>query len=348
MGRVVLVTGAARDLGSRVLRRLHVDPDVDLVVGVDVVPPRRDVGGAVFVRGDIRTPVVGRLIAEHGVDTVAHLGVLATPRAPSASQAAKEINVVGTLQVLAACQAAASVRRLVVRSTTAVYGAGPRDPALFAEDDEPTSPPRSGSARESAEVEDYVRGFGRRRPDVEVAVLRLANLVGPTIDTALCAYLSLPFVPTVLGHDPRLQLLHEDDATAVLAQAVTSSATGTVNVAGDGVLMLSQCLGRSGRVPVPVPGPLLPALARVLRQAGTPSLGAVDRAFLTYGRGIDTARMRDVLGFEPAHTTESAFASFLTGHGRGPVLPEERIVGVEQGLVAVLTGHAPRTGQDDG
>src|SRR6478752_6168664 len=87
MGRVVLVTGAARDLGSRVLRLLHADPDVDLVVGVDVVPPRRDVGGAVFVRGDIRTPVVGRLIAEHGVDTVAHLGVLATPRAPAASRA---------------------------------------------------------------------------------------------------------------------------------------------------------------------------------------------------------------------------------------------------------------------
>ena len=135
MGRVVLVTGAARDLGSRVLRLLHDDPDVDLAVGVDVVPPRRDVGGALFVRGDIRTPVVGRLIAEHGVDTVAHLGVLATPRAPSATAASKEVNVIGTLQVLAACQAAPSVRRLVVRSTTAVYGAGPRDPALFDEDD---------------------------------------------------------------------------------------------------------------------------------------------------------------------------------------------------------------------
>src|SRR6478609_6483611 len=182
MGRVVLVTGAARDLGSRVLRTLHADPDVDLAVGVDVVPPRRDVGGATFVRGDIRTPIVARLIAEHGVDTVAHLGVLATPRGPSASSATKEVNVVGTLQVLAACQNASSVRRLVVRSTTAVYGAGSRDPAMFDEDHDPTSPPTSGSARESAEVEDYVRGF-RRRTDVSVAVLRLANLIGPVIDT---------------------------------------------------------------------------------------------------------------------------------------------------------------------
>src|SRR6478752_10691571 len=249
MGRVVLVTGAARDLGSRVLRQLHDDPDVDLAVGVDVVPPRRDVGGARFVRGDIRTPVVGRLIAEHSVDTVAHLGVLATPRAPSSTAAAKEVNVLGTLQVLAAVQAAPSVRRLVVRSTTAVYGAGARDPALFDETDEPTSPPSSGSARESAEVEDYVRGFGRRRPEVDVAVLRLANLVGPQIDTTLCAYLSLPLVPTVLGHDPRLQFLHEDDASAVIVRAVLGrGATGTFNVAGDGVLMLSQCLLRSGRI----------------------------------------------------------------------------------------------------
>src|SRR6478752_2282730 len=339
MGRVVLVTGAARDLGSRVLRTLHADPDVDLAVGVDVVPPRRDVGGALFVRGDIRTPVVGRLIAKHGVDTVARLGVLATPRAPAAPAASKEVNVVGTLQVLAACQASSTVRRLVVRSTTAVYGAGPRDPALFVETDEPSTPPSGGSARESAEVEDYVRGFGRRRPDVDVAVLRLANLVGPQIDTALCAYLSLPLVPTVLGHDPRLQFLHEDDATAVLVRTVLGDATGTVNVAGDGVLMLSQCLGRSGRIAVPIPGPLLPSVGRLMRRGGAPYLGTDDVAFLTYGRGVDTRRMREVLGFEPAYTTASAFTDFLDGRGVEPVVPPERIESLERGLLAALTGR---------
>src|SRR6478752_10871761 len=120
---------------------------------------------------------------------------------------------------------------------------------MFDEDHEPSTPPKGGPARESLEVEDYVRGFRRRRPDVDVAVLRLANLVGPLIDTALCAYLALPLVPTVLGHDPRLQFLHEDDASAVIVRAVLGrGATGTFNVAGDGVLMLSQCLLRSGRI----------------------------------------------------------------------------------------------------
>ena len=290
---------------------------------------------------------MARLIVEHGVDTVAHLGVLATPRAPSGTRGTKEVNVVGTLQVLAACQNAPSVRRLVVRSTTAVYGAGPRDPAMFAESDEATSPPSTGSARESAEVEDYVRGFRRRRPDIEVAVLRLANLAGPHIDTALTAYLALPVVPTVLGHDPRLQLLHEDDAVNVLHHAVLgTAATGTFNVAGDGVLMLSQCLLRAGRVAVPVPGPLLPAVGRLLRRGGAPYLGTDDVAFLTYGRGVDTTRLHEVLGFRPAYSTGEAFASFLQGRGVEPVVAPERVEAIERNLLAALTGRSDEEGTD--
>ena len=61
-----------------------------------------------------------------------------------------------------------------------------------------------------------MRGFGRRRPDVALTVLRFTNFIGPHLDTSLTRYLSLPVVPTVLGYDPRMQLCHEDDALAVL------------------------------------------------------------------------------------------------------------------------------------
>ena len=163
-GRVVLVTGVSRHLGSRLAAILSRDPGVERVVGVDIVPPREDIGGADFVRADIRNPIIGKVIAAAGVDTVVHMGVLSTPVQAGGRVTMKEINVIGTMQLLAACQKAESIQRLIVKSTSSVYGAGPKDPAMFTEDTEPRSQPRSGWAKDSVEVESYVRGFARRRP----------------------------------------------------------------------------------------------------------------------------------------------------------------------------------------
>ena len=120
----------------------------------------------------------------------------------------KEMNVIGTMQLLAACQKSPRMRKLVVKSTSAVYGSSPRDPAVFTEDMGPKDLPSSGYAKDAVEVEGYVRGFARRRPDVDVTTLRFTNFIGPRIDTVLTRYFALPVVPTVLGYDARVQLLH--------------------------------------------------------------------------------------------------------------------------------------------
>ena len=162
------------------------------------------------------TRVVAKVIAGAKVDTVVHMNVLATPLDAGGRAPQKEINVIGTMQLLAACQKSATVERLVVKSSTTVYGASPRDPAMFTEDMAPKELPRSGYAKDSVEVEAYVRGFSRRRPDVAVTTLRFANFIGPTVRTPLTEYFTLPFLPVVLGHDARLQFVHEDDGLAAL------------------------------------------------------------------------------------------------------------------------------------
>ena len=162
-GRIVLVTGVSRDLGRAFARSIAADPAVDRVFGVDVMPPRGDLGDVTFVRADIRNPVIAKVIAREDVDTVVHMSVIATPGTAGARGTMKELNVIGTMQLLAACQKAETVRKLVVKSTTTVYGASSRDPAMFTEDMEPRRPARSGYAKDVAEVESYVRGFARRR-----------------------------------------------------------------------------------------------------------------------------------------------------------------------------------------
>ena len=137
MGKVVLVTGVSRDLGRRFARRLAAEPDIDRVIGVDAVPPRDDIGDVAFVRADIRNPVIAKVIAKEDVDTVVHMSVIATPGSAGGRGTMKELNVIGTMQLLAACQKAHGSRHLVVKSTSTVYGASSRDPAMFTEDIEP-------------------------------------------------------------------------------------------------------------------------------------------------------------------------------------------------------------------
>nr|WP_299054555.1 NAD-dependent epimerase/dehydratase family protein [uncultured Nocardioides sp.] len=332
-----MVTGVSRDLGRRSAAALAAAPGVDRVIGVDVSPPRGDMGGVAFVRADIRNPVIAKVIAKEDVDTVVHLSVIATPGTSGGRSTMKELNVIGTMQLLAACQRAPRLDRLVVKSTTTVYGASSRDPAMFTEDTEPRRLPRSGYAKDASEVEAYVRGFARRRPDVRVTMLRCANVVGPHVVSPITSYFRLPVVPTVLGFDPRLQFLHERDLMAVLGHSVTDGAHGTFNVAGAGVVSLSQALRRLGRPSVPLPAAAVGGVGSVLRSARLTEFSPEQVSLLTFGRGVDTTRMRDVLGFEPRYTTASAFADFAAHIAPGPG-PGERVVA---GLGRVLGAGVP-------
>ena len=284
------------------------------VIGVDVVAPELSIPGTEFVRADIRNPVIAKVMGEAGVDTVVHMGVIATPKQAGGRSTMKEINVIGTMQLLAACQRTPSVRSLIVKSTAAVYGSGPKDPAKFSEDMEPKHAPSSGWAKDSVEVETYVRGFARRRPDVTVTTLRFANFIGPRVQTALTAYFSLPVVPTVLGFDPRLQFVHEDDGLEAIRIAVLAPRQGTFNIAGDGVLMLSQAVRRARRATVAVPSLLFPAVGRAMSPRGLADFSPESVRYLTFGRALDTRAMRRTLGFEPRWTSESAFMAFVHRH----------------------------------
>jgi UDP-glucose 4-epimerase len=336
MGCVVLVTGVSRYLGGRFARLLTAEPGVDRVIGVDVVPPRQDLGTVRFVRADIRTPVIAKVIAGEEVDTVVHMSVIATPAGSGERASMKEINVIGTMQLLAACQKAPTVAALVVKSSSVVYGASPRDPAMFTEEMAPKRQPRSGFAKDSVEVEGYVRGFARRRSDVRVVMLRCANLLGPTVETAMTRYFAMPVVPTVLGFDARMQFCHEDDALAALRLGAVGDAYGTFNIAGDGMLMLSQAIRRLGRPSLPLPPFAFAALKSAGRRAKMADFSSDQVAFLAHGRGIDTTRMRDVFGFEPAFTTPMTFTDFAARVPSG-LMDADRVQAAEQRVAALLT-----------
>jgi len=338
-GLIVLVTGVTRFIGSALAGRLAEHPMVDRVIGVDAALPepaaRARMGAADFARVDIRNPLVARVIEAAGVDTVVHASASSTPASSAARSMAKEMNVLGTMQLLAACQRSESVRNLIVRSTGAVYGASPRDPAIFTEAMSARSVPSSGPGRDAIDIEAYVRGFGRRRPDVRIAVPRLADVIGPTVVTPLTRYFALsPVVPMVLGRDARLQLVHESDAVGVLEHLAVGDFSGTVNVAGDGAITLAQAIHRAGRIPLPVPSLSLDGLSRVMRTIRIGGFSPGQVKLLSAGRVLDTTRLRERVGYLPRFTTIEAFDDFAAS--LRPALAPETVRQVEVRLAGVL------------
>jgi len=335
--RRVLVTGVSRYLGGRLVRILADDSEIERVIGVDSSQPRADLGRTQFVRADIRNPMIAKVIASAEVDTVVHMNLIATPIGAGGRTAMKETNVIGTMELLAACQKSPTVSKLVVKSTTAVYGSSTHAPALYTEDLETKGHPRGGYAKDAVEVEGYVRGFGRRRPDVAVSLLRFTNFIGPTIDSPLTRYLALPVVPTVLGYDPRLQLCHEDDALEILRLATLQDRPGTFNAGGKGVLLLSQAIRRAGRVSVPVPTAAVSVTGNIFRRAGLVDFSPEQMRFIEHGRTADVTRLHERFGYHPRYTTEEAFDAWVQESGLRQVLDPDRVIDVERGMLELLS-----------
>jgi UDP-glucose 4-epimerase len=333
-GRRILVTGAARSTGRRLVGALAGDSEVETVVAVDDrEPPEPFPDKVEHLAVDLRSPALVRTVQSAGIDTCVHLGVTAEPRAAGGRPTMKERNVLGTMQLLAAAYHAPDLRRLVLKSTTAVYGATASDPAVWTESMDHETP-RHGFGKDAIEVEDYVRSFDRRRPDVAVTVLRLANQVGATVDNPLTRYFELPVCPTVFGFDPRLQFLHEEDTAEVLLRATLGQAVrGTFNVAGDGVVLLSQAIRIAGKPPLPIPEPLVNRVAELA--ALTVDFSPEQVRFLQYGRVADTTAARELLGFSPKWTSRQAFEDFAATRLR-KLVTEAQVARLEQEALARL------------
>ncbi|MGC5659915.1 NAD-dependent epimerase/dehydratase family protein [Micromonospora sp. WMMD723] len=332
---VVVVTGVGRYLGAHVAARLAADPRIDRVIGIDPATPAPEFAGLLDgverVRLDLDS--LGGLLADLDVAAVVHLALVTAPDPQHGGRGAmKEQNVIGTMQLLAACQRAPRLRKLVVRSSTAAYGASFRDPAVFTEETEPREVPRGGFGRDILDIEGYVRGFRRRRPDVTATVLRFAPFIGSTADTTLTRYFSRPVVPTVFGRDPRLQFVHFDDALEVLHRSVAEDHPGTYNVAGPGVLSLSQAIRRAGRVAVPVWEPGLSGAAAIARNLGFGRYGLDQVDLIVHGRVVDTRRLTREYGFTP-RTTAAAFDDFIRAHHGGVVVTPDRLASAEQAVL---------------
>jgi UDP-glucose 4-epimerase len=318
--RRVLVTGVSSYWGGRLAQSLERDPDVEVIVGVSPGDPTCELTRTEYVRVGTQHALLKRIVHAADIDTVVDTRMI-VDAALAPSRAAHENNVIGTMNVLAACGGADSpVRKVVFKSSAHYYGCERDDPAYFTEEMDRPHPPRTPIEKDLVEAERAVKSFADRHPDVTVTVLRFANGLGPDLHTSHTALLSVPAVPSILGFDPRYQFIHEDDISGVLEHATRHDLPGVYNAAGDGVLVLSEIASLLGK-------PLLPLLppwgtgfaATALRRAGV-KLPPEMLQQLRYGRAVDNRRLK-AAGYAfraTSRETVQAFAEHLRVRGLRP------------------------------
>jgi UDP-glucose 4-epimerase len=331
MARRVVITGISTHWGAELAARLERDPEVEYIAGIDSRPPPASLERTEFIEADVRSPVLSRILPSTEADTVVHCGILWYPEPGRPPRVLHEINVIGTLQLLAACERTDTLRAVVVRGSAAIYGSEAAGPLFFTEDLAGRGRLRTRFQRDISELEEYFANFARRHPDLVCTMLRYQPEIGPGLDSPLVRYLSLPVVPVQLGFDPRLQLLHADDATAAIEAAVGEPVRGAVNVAPNGSVSLSRALRIMRRPTLPVPAPLFErTVGRLGSRLGAGGLTEDGIRFLRFGRGVANRRLRSELGFEPSYDAVGAvrdLAEKAAGRRIGPDLHPGTIAG---------------------
>ena len=303
--RRILLTGLSTYWGGRLAQALEAFPEVEAVIGVDNEEPSVELERTEYVKVGAQHALLRRVVEAAEIDTVVDTRLVVDSSTTSSAKA-HENNIIGTMNILAACSGAGSpVRKVVFKSSTHFYGCEQDDPAFFEETMRRPHPPRTPIERDIVEAEASLSEFADKNPAKTVTVLRFANVLGPDVRTSHIDLFSLPAVPMILGFDPRYQFVHEDDVVHALEHAVKCHVAGVYNVAGDGVLALSEVAGLLGKPYAPVLPPWGTGLATAaLRRVG---IGIPPEALnqLRFGRGVDNRRYK-AGGFSYGYTSREA------------------------------------------
>src|SRR5438067_64970 len=298
----ILVTGLSTYWGARLARELEQNPDIEAIIGVDSADPAGELERTECVRVGTQHALLRRVVEAAEVDTVIDTR-LVVDSTVTTSRRAHENNVIGTMNIPAACSGPSStVRKLIFKSSAHYYGAQQDDPAFFTEAMGRPHPPRTPVERDIVEAEASVAEFREKNPEVTVTVFRFANVLGPDVRTSHSRLFNLAAVPMILGFDPRYQFVHEDDVVNALKHAALSDLSGNFNVAGDGVLAFTEVCSLLGRPYLPFLPPWGTGIAaQALRRFGI-AMPPEMLNQLRFGRGLDNRRFK-ATGFVYRYTT---------------------------------------------
>lgn len=308
----IAITGTAGFIGSALLQELENDPDYKNIIAIDKRKPPFETKKTKFYRFDLTETLADSKLLEifekENVDTVVHAAFPVSP--PQDLSSAHELVSVGTMYVIDAC-AAKKVRKLIMASTTEVYGAHATNPNFLSENHPQRGGFKSRFLRDRIEAENQMLKFSKKHPETVVTILRPCTILGPNIRNYKTNFLQNLLVFTVMGYDPLFQCIHEDDVIRAYKMAIEEDFPGVYNIVGDGVLPLSKVLHLAGRLSLPVPAPVMYPVVQLLWYLNIIPAPSSRLDFLKYLSVADGDKAKKTMGFVPRYSTKEALLAFI-------------------------------------
>ncbi|RIK10951.1 MAG: NAD-dependent dehydratase [Acidobacteria bacterium] len=296
----IAITGVSGYLGQLLLKHLAEDDSVTEIVGIDMVEPGYSPPNLRFHRADIRDPELAAFL--DGVAVLVHLAFVFNPIHDE--NLMSDINVNGTLNVFSAA-AEAGVSQVVYASSMAVYGAHSDNDYPLTEE----SPLRANAdfsyALHKLEAERRIAVWREENPDIKVALLRMAIVMGAGAENFVSRSLEAPRLLSVAGYAPPLQFLHQDDAVAAIRFAIDHSIDGVYNVSADGELSRDEFLAIIGKKDLALPEPAAFPAAKIAWKLGVSEAPAGELRFLMHRWVVSNEKFKEA-GFAPLHTNREA------------------------------------------
>lgn len=302
----VLITGITSGQGRLVARKLlqrhrHYD-----IVGVDIHPWDDRPRGITMAIADVRKRKFEDVIRRERPEVIVHLG--SVRHFKSHPSLRHEVNVNGTRRLLD-FGVTHGVKQLVIVSSSYVYGALPENPYYMDEAFPLNSSRTYPEMRDLAEMDMLATAYLWHYPDITISVLRPTNVLGATVRTAIGRYLRAEYVPTVMGFNPMMQFLHEDDMAEAIVLTIERAARGAFNVVGPGAVPLHTAIDEVGSTPLPLPEIAVRSAIAALFRWGLYAFPARAIDFAKYQCTLDGTRFREATGFTPRHSLAETFAA---------------------------------------
>ncbi|MCC6217421.1 MAG: NAD-dependent epimerase/dehydratase family protein [Polyangiaceae bacterium] len=298
----VVLTGCVGRLGRRVVRALHRERRV---IGLDRRPFPDRPKDLEHHEIDLRRKKARDLFRGPDIGALVHLGVMHDP-----TRSAEEHhtwNVVG-FQKLLDYVGEFDIPKVVLLSSANVYGPRPDNPQFLSEEAPLLGAGAFSEMRDLVSLDMLAQSFFWKHPGTETVILRPAHILG-TVRNAPSNYLRLQVAPRLLGFDPMVQAVHQDDVVQAILRALQPGVSGVFNVAGPPPVALSEALRLLGRPTLPVPHTLAKATLDRLWRLGMTSFPAPELDFVRYVCMVDDSRAREVLGYRPRHDLEQTLAA---------------------------------------
>lgn len=314
---VIAITGTNGFIGRELLSSLVQNRTMDIkkILAVDIKPPQIEDKHIEFVQCDLTAPHADRYLAQafsdYNCDTLVHAALHSAPKRNQ--EFSHELQSIGSMYLLHAANSA-KIRKLILSSTTEVYGAFPDNPLLLTESHPLRGGRQSSFLRDRIDVEKQFTRYAKQHEESKVSILRPCTILGPTIRNYKTHLLRRKLIWTVLGFDPQVQFVHEDDVLRAFTLALRHDVVGALNIVGKGVVPLSRALQIMGIAHIPVASSILRGTASLLWHAKIQQAPAAHLDFMQYPCVADGERAADILGFKPTHSLRDVLLSFQKGN----------------------------------